>query len=331
MLGFLVVALAAPGPTLFFLEPSPDGPCAARAMDVANRSSRVLFEAPECPQHVLFSEARDRVIYTAKGTVWIRPLSDTQARPTALGALPAGGVERLFVMKTTRNLRALALVRLDDGAEVRRGSRTVFRFEEKSLDASGLMEPGLPAVAVLLELDGKGAWRRLKVAPTRTGAGESPGVSVLEPGERAPDVLSLDALLRRQWCVGGLLDCDVDTPSLLKLTGAGERDSVGLTPEGTPRLGFRVGFGDTPHAVPPVFLCEAGCEKGKPLTVSPEQLGIEVSGGYALVTEEYSGNAPVVFDAKGKQVVSLPAARAAVWLPIGSGEPAGSAGPAPGP
>jgi hypothetical protein len=64
-----------------------------------------------------------------------------------------------------------------------------------------------------------------------------------------------------------------------------------------------------------VFACAKDCATGVKLAVTGDQLGIAQAGGFVVVSEEYSGNDPVVFDAAGKEVVRIKGARSAVFLP----------------
>ena len=120
-------------------------------------------------------------------------------------------------------------------------------------------------------------------------------------------------------CVGGVLDCESKDK---RATNAkkGPDDEVGFAKVSeTSSIVWHVGFGDTPHAVPPLSMCfDAKCQKGAPLVKKDDavqQLAIAVRDKYVLIGEEYSGAKARVFDDKAKEVANLPNAAAAAFLP----------------
>lgn len=306
---------------LFYLEhkdPKKDeGACTAKLYDLASAKTRELFEAPACPSHVIWNAAKARVIYVASDHVWIRSIDDAKAPATDLGKLPAGELQALYLVAKTRNVRAATLVPVADKDVVTKGDKVSYRFEGKEIVAEGVPPWGVPYMALLFELDAKGAWKRVQVKPTKWEAGDTLGIDVLDMSDQATDVASLGARLKEATCAGGKLDCSVDDKAVKKLVGADEESSAGIAKAGAvPFVAFKVMFGDSPHAVPPLFACNAvPCAKGTKLNVSGDQLGISVDSGSVLVTEEYTGAAPVVFDASGMEIMRLPRAKAAVWFP----------------
>jgi hypothetical protein len=193
-----------------------------------------------------------------------------------------------------------------------------FKFEEASLPATYLPEKGMPYVAIISELK-KDKWERVVIEPTRSGAPNTPGFSVLE-GHMMQSKLpvSLKDLLNDAIC-SGKLNCNSDFINISVLVG--KKDAYGFIPS---RYDIATAFGvsvidNTNHAVDPVYFCTKNCTEGARLEGLAENERLAIStkkDEYLLVTEESAGKHPRVYKAgESKPMLDLPNAFAAVWLP----------------
>lgn len=174
-----------------------------------------------------------------------------------------------------------------------------------------------------------GVWKEIDAAPTMASAGETPGLSVVAAAlpTSADGVIDLDDVLQTQICASGALTCSGAPKGAATAVRAAlspqARDNVadvGVIVVGGVPFSFPVMFGDTPHAVGPLLRCtDAGCQHTAIVVANtgshPPQLALSTQGRLLLVAEEYSGAAPKVFDAQGKQLLTLPTATMAVWRP----------------
>ncbi len=320
----LTASVVHAAPHVFSLDTTKDG-CAATVRDLAapNVAPRVLFtsKAKECPREVLLG----KVFLAAEGASVKAYAPD--GKITELAKLPADDAS--VWVEEGGKVRAAWLV--TEGVTLSAKSDVV-SFEGKTFKVGGdnaaVFPPwGTPAMAILAELEGAGAtakWKRIEAKPTKTEAGDTPGLGALStPKVTKKGVLSIGELVAKMTCVGGVLTCDAEDAGAKKLVGAKDDVSLGTLAIKTGALVFPVMFGDTPHAVPPVHLCSDGAASCKKSVVvekkgaQQRQLGLATQGGYAIVSEEYSSANASIIDASGKVVLSLPKSTAVVFLPDG--------------
>jgi len=83
-------------------------------------------------------------------------------------------------------------------------------------------------------------------------------------------------------------------------------------------IAVKIEFGDSPHYVEPVVFCRENCRKVKirdDLNIDPGQLGISFREDYLLISEEYSGSDPYIYNAGNFQLIkNIPGATGAIWL-----------------
>jgi hypothetical protein len=94
-------------------------------------------------------------------------------------------------------------------------------------------------------------------------------------------------------------------------------DSTGMVKVGNKNLAYRAVVADTTHPTPPLVWCsDDTCTRGTPIQANfPTQLAVMPKDGFVLVTEEYTGLAPVVYAEGGTQpVLALPAEARAYWF-----------------
>jgi hypothetical protein len=328
-LSMLIAATGAhAAPLVFSLDTTKDG-CAATVRDLAaakDAPARVLFtsKAKECPREVLLGK-----VFIAVEGASVKAYA-LDGKVTELAKLPAEDAS--VWVEEGGKVRAAWLV--VDGVTLS-AKGDVVTFEGKTFkvggdDAAAFPPWGTPAMAILAELEGAGAtakWKRIEAKPTKTDAGDTPGIGALSTRKAMKKgVLSIGELVAKMTCVGGVLECDAQGAAAKKLVGATDDVMLGTLPLNKSKgalVVFAVMFGDTPHAFAPVYLCSDGASSCKSSVIvekksaEQRQLGLSTQGGFAIVSEEYSSANAHVVDASGKVVLSLPQSRAVVFLPDG--------------
>lgn len=164
----------------------------------------------------------------------------------------------------------------------------------------------------------------VSAAPTRSEAGDTPGLAVLDISE-ASGTVALNQLRAATTCLGhrkSSTGCEPHSgalPSWFSQQLEDEFDEVGsLSFEGGTWI-FPISYGDDPHIRGPVFLeCGPACEPA-PLslpTTDASQLSLSVMGPYLLVGREYRMIEGAVFaPGSSEPILTLPAAASSVWLP----------------
>ncbi len=83
-------------------------------------------------------------------------------------------------------------------------------------------------------------------------------------------------------------------------------------------IAVKIEFGDSPHYVEPVVFCQENCKKVKiidDLSIDLGQLGISFREDYLLISEEYSGYDPYIYNVGNfKLIKNIPGAIGAIWL-----------------
>jgi hypothetical protein len=323
VVALLAASHAHAAPHVFSLDATKDG-CAATVRDLAAPASpaRVLFtsKAKECPREVLLG----KVFIAVEGTSVKAYAPD--GKVTEMATLPAANAN--VWVEEGGKVRAAWLV--TEGVTMsEKGDAMTFEGKPfKLMDGDVPVVPpwGMPAMALLAELEGAGAtatWKRIEARPTKTEAGDTPGLSALRtPKTMKKGVVSIGDVVATMTCMGSL-ECDREDAAAKKLVGATDEIELGVLPLQGGALVFPVMFGDTPHATPPVYLCSdsaALCKKNvliEKKTKDQRQLGFAAQGDYAIVSEEYSSSNARVIDASGKTILSLPTSTSVVFLPKG--------------
>jgi hypothetical protein len=324
-LSLLLSAGAHAAPHVFSLDTTKDG-CAATVRDLAAANgapARVLFtsKAKECPREVLLGK-----VFIAVEGAGVKAYAP-DGKVTELAKLPAADAN--VWVEEGGKVRAAWLV-TDGVALSAKGDVVTFEgktFKVSGDDAAAFPPWGTPAMAILAELEGAGAtakWKRIEAKPTKTDAGDTPGLGALSTSKvMKKGVLSISELVTKMTCVGGVLMCEAEEAAAKKLVGAKDDVMLGTLNTKGGAFVFAVMFGDTPHAVPPVYLCSDGAASCKSSVLvekkgaEQRQLGLSTQSGFAIVSEEYSSTNARVIDATGKVVLSLPQSRAVVFLPEG--------------
>jgi len=310
-IAFAHAAVAAPV-SLFYLDKTHDG-CTAKIRVLPTGVERVLFTSKVCPTNILFDGPQ--VVTVEAGR--IRSHSLTDGKTTEIGRLPVPEVAALW-LEESGTMRAIWLA---SNVTVANG-KMQFEGKEYAVPAD-LPDWGLPAMAILAEFKDQ-KWTRIMTKPTMAYAGDTPGTGVLgEPWNPKKTVVALANLQAGMTCEGRpKLDCNAAEDATVQ-TLVGPSDSLGVIEiDGNTSLAFPVAFGDTAHAVAPLFLCHEGCKTStliekKPVDAYAErQLGLAVEDGFILVVDEYSGENGRVIDVSGKTIFALPkTSSAAVFLP----------------
>ncbi|MBI3299919.1 MAG: hypothetical protein HYZ75_17275 [Elusimicrobia bacterium] len=333
MLSAMILVLLSAAPvraagTLFYLEPD-KGFC--RWMRWTERAGdEELARSEVCPAEILFDMAAKRSIFTC-GAALCERVWGPEKRIIRLAALPGSEDEGLSLWLSAGSLRprSARLVVLAPSAVTGPSDAMLFRFEGVSYKApaAGLPEWGEPAVAVVEELDADGGWTRLGVFPTKTAAGDTPGLSVIpedlsEDQDAATGLVSLKRTLESATCAAG--DCTEPLRKTDKAAAAAvqktlkDDEELGWFAAGKGTVFFRVVRGDTAHAQGPVSYCPKGCKTPTRLEGVPAgQLSVSPWDEHLLVTEEYSGAKPKVYKpGSPAPFFTVATGRAAVWLEL---------------
>lgn len=254
---------------------------------------------PTCPEpgDVLFDSTAERTVYARAGKLFEKRWG---GKVSPLPAPPERG--NLFVSKRTGALRVAYLVPVPEQGD-------------PEFDPTGLPEWGTPYFAVVAELAPAGQWKRVARASTKSEAGETPGLSVVqEQLEARPGSSSLSDLLFAATCAES--DCSAEAQGLkppkerLASLELGEGDELGH------RGGFlfKITYGDSPHAAPPVVHLRSGRVLVPP--AHHDQLSLSVGEGQLLLTGEYDGSHPRLYSTDGELLFEAPRATGAAWLPF---------------
>ncbi len=297
--------------TLFYFDESKTSECTAKTLNVLTKSEKKLLTTKTCPTAWVWDGKK---IFYIENTQLSERTEDGQVKK--LGSLPVSNPE-LWINSTSGNPVIAYLTEAEEkvvtSEKTHSEPKSIFTFEGKTYIAEYLPNWGMPYMAILAELkDGK--WNRLEIEPTRSGAGETPGLSVLNKYRDRKKGKTLSDILMSSTCQGGL-NCDANNESIKKLLGKQEGYGL-LAVKGGGTFAFATVFGDSNHASSPVYFCEKDCTKGFKLKeVTELQIALSVNGDMVLIANEYDNTFPRIYDGKsGRLELSLPKARNAVWL-----------------
>jgi hypothetical protein len=308
------------GPALQLLAlEQAEGECHWRLHTVGGSATR-LGRSPSCPEDV-FWDPSGSAVYLLDGQLW-RSRRGSEGEPVAVALPeielgPMDGWESPWPSEEGA-LRIAAMLEAkvsEDGTTFTAAGLSATLGEEEWLPPWGL--DGL----VVVWEQGESGWTQLGVFPTRMQAGDTPGLSV------AGDLLkrkNWPALAEMQTACGTGQDCQAPegwNERLGSVVGAAPDDEVGFLPSGDGGWLFKVVYGDTPHAFPPVFWCaDAECEQRTQLEdVAEGQLTVHPMPGHVLVATEYTGANPKVYtEGQAAPVMSVEAEASAWWQPEGS-------------
>lgn len=312
----MIFAQTAWASKLFFFDDSTKGKCLAKTVELPAKREKIELTFNKCPENLIWDGKRNRVLSIEGGSFWDRPLTGDSRK--SFGRIPEHSGE-LWIDKDTGNPRFAFMVDVPDKNVKIEGKEMdqvhIYKFEGKTYKAKMLPDWGVAAMAITIEFK-KGLWSRIQMAPTKTGAGDTPGITALETyNQRKSDGQNLSETLKQSTCIGGKLSCSTEDKDLKRLLANPEDAGVIKTSHGT-RFFFPVGYGDSPHAGGPLYFCKGPCKKPVELKeVKEDQIGLALDQDYLLVATEYENAAPRIYDAKtGELILSIPKAKSAIWL-----------------
>jgi hypothetical protein len=301
---------------LFFFDDSTKGKCLAKTVELPNKIEKIELSFKTCPENLIWDGKRNRILTIEDGQFWERPLTGDNRK--SLGKISEHSGE-LWIEKDTGHPRFSFMIDVPEKNVKVEGKEIdqvhIYQFEGKTYKAQMLPDWGVAAMAITIEFK-KGLWSRIEMAPTKTGAGDTPGITALETyNQRKSDGQNLSEILKQSTCIGGKLQCSTEDKNLKKLLANPEDAGVIKTSHGT-QFFFPVGYGDSPHAGSPLYFCQGSCKKAVKLNdVKEDQIGLALDKDYLLVATEYENAAPRIYDAKtGALILSLPKAKSAIWL-----------------
>lgn len=337
-------------PTLLVIQEGQNG-CAVKIQKVTDSAARIWFELPACPEETqafLFDPERKRALVFVEGKYWkVEMKPGAVAAPHGEGFRPSvNGVEHpsIWIDRTSRALRSVVLIEeptdLRDNPEGDEWRKKFPLLKDSwiSLHAKdGMQPPGAPAVAVVAELDQSGHWRELaqqKTTCCADGAGGTEAVREFidpDPGAYTLSDLLMKDICQTTHCNAIELHPSEETRTWLreKFAGEGEEgaEGFGYLPFGeNGGLLYKLEFGDSLHALNPVYYCQDECAKRTLLadtkSAGPQfsQITVAKRGSYVLISSEYDGNNARIYKAGSAiPTVEFPMDARVVWLPDGFG------------
>ena len=325
--------------------------CPWRVFDLEARAQTIGHSA-SCPEDLLWDPSGAGALYRL-GDQLVRSNGPPLALPSLDGVDPIA-FEALWVAPPDDRIRTVAVLEArverteagvrfsagphaalipdpdaDPGSFLAYGVRDAEVVAAGSGDREVSLPPwGLDVIVAVYEHDGE-AWTTLAAFPSRTSAGDTPGIDVAGAFlDRAP----WPALSRMLASCATTQDCEAppswsDRPALREAAGLGPvdadegiADEIGFLAAETGGGGwlFRIAYGDTPHAFGPVSWCaDDACDDRTPLLgIGDGQLSIVPQGRHVAIAEEFTGAGPRVYAAgTAEAIFAVPDAEASAWIP----------------
>lgn len=317
---------------LFLLEK--DGKnCVAKIFNIDKKDSTTWFQTSGCPKaldHFIFDSVKRRAVFLHDGKYWsvdwkknAKPESFSEAYklPAAKDLISSSS----WMDRETGNLRAGFLVEFPH--ELKSSTRNQWWFSKfpnltQEIAAKKEMNPGIPSVAMVVELGADNKWKELGAKLTTSQSDVALGMRVMDDlmTEKIGTASAQDLLMKdtcaRQDCVATNLNFSAATKEWIQKTfkSAEPEESAPIEPPtyGYHRLSdhdgfiFNIALGDTYHAVPPVFYCQGSanklCETQETTDLAEQQLSFSGKAPYAVISEEYSGLQTRIYKSGSKKV-----------------------------
>lgn len=334
--------------TLILVEKKGKG-CTFRFHFPAQNRIDDWFELPGCPsvtENLIFDPDKKRALVLRAGKYWSVDVKQNAKPAFFADAYPIEIQKNLLLTKTwfdkrSGTLRVAYLVELPiDSAGNPTGDwvRKALPNLAKPWPKNGVAT-GVPAVALVAELQRDGSWKQLAAKPTGAEADGAPGLDVINsfvlPKAR---VVSLLDLLIAATCHAQA--CGTNPIALGKTTANWARKVFGTSTQPDEAtfnyvafgekdgLLSGVGFGDSYHWNTPIFFCtgaqEDRCASHKELTfqkspvnIFENQKGISTRPGYALITQEYEGTVAYLYKSGSAKPIKIYTDDTIVaWMPF---------------
>jgi hypothetical protein len=319
---------AAVEPVLLFELESVGESCVWRLHELPGNIAHDIHVTEECPSDVIWLPSEERVAYFIDGTFYVDAWPPT-GHPGAFEWPESAGPKQdrwspafteTWISAQTGRPRLASMY-----AASTRGNVVVYRSEDREFsvqrdgrDMSYYIKDGktyahdpgeserihLPSwgtlnIAVVVEFSDGGAWKEIAAAPTKCEAGDTPCLDVLENYMKQPsDAISMRK--SRQICARA--GCQApdgwkERTDIVKLLGyADDWEDAGYRAFDDRRgMLFLLSWGDTPHAVAPVYYCENACATVTRLESPEGPVSVAFSGPYALIAEEHTNEDPRVY------------------------------------
>lgn len=308
--------LPASAEKLFFVEKTGSDECVSKYLEIPSKKETVLMHSKDCPKNLIWDMKNKTLYYTSEDFLFSRPLDRSKMGPQKLVKLPQkeNFSISLDAEKHQPLISYLVEVPIEDYKFTGEGEtrKEIYKFEGKTYETTTTPPWGIPYVAISAVLE-KGKWKRLEVVPTKSEAGDTPGLDALS--ERKTEGLSMSEIAKDMYCYSKKLDCTAEDKKIAKLVKAEESDNYGHIETKKSEFVFGTLFGDSMHASAPVFLCQNHCATSKKLKeVTETQIGLATQGDYLLVVNEFTGDNPRVYDADGKLVYDNSSASQTIWF-----------------
>lgn len=304
-------------------EPGKKGQIEWIIWDARSNQKTVFKRVPEVPKNLIWVIDRQEVYYSLKNEIFVASYADPEAQAKMLGTFPSGQIEPtgMWLDQKTRRLRILRMLPVPESGVIKQKDGHLLYQLESGKPVPGLNEPdwGVPYICQVWELKAPDQWTLVVQKGTKWEAGDTPGPDVvsdymLETGrsfERGYSQDSDDWLSHRTEPPASWLQQNHLRPT--------DSEEEGLAQWVDPALGtgilFNLAFGDTLHAMSPVYyLAQGKAFKIEVFKGRAEQISFAKRAQFILITEEYTGDHPSVLDLKTGKLVWSSQGRTAVWI-----------------
>ncbi len=320
--------------------------CSWNVYNLESAQTRTILQTEKCPTSAVLTQ--QEMVYMSGGKLYRADWSGAKPKVIELPEVTKGQetsgvwkapwiseesgklrVGRYAIAQTEKTATGVRYKRNGASVEVQKDKDGALNYYLKggkahSADPGGGKEVSLPSWgaehwAVVWEW--RGGWKEIAAAPTMCDAGDTPCLGVLS--EFLKGSKGAVNLGEAKLSCGGKQECFAKKPisgrsDLIKLLGVVEEDNdaVGyLEAQGGQGYLFKLVFGDSMHAMGPVYACKDDCRSRTKLeNVGKKQLSVVPQGGFVLVADEYDNTNPKIF-ALGSRKPRFTPKGWAVWLP----------------
>lgn len=292
----------------------------------ADGREAILYRSQQRPSNFFWNSNGSTVLFVDGRKVLQANFEADGLRIISLAATPAryGPIEALWTDRVSGHIRLATMAKVAPKDVLHHGGGIQYRTGA-GRTVPGLSQPdwGLPYIVSLLDLNpADSKWSLLSQTGTKSAAGDTPGLSVID-AQRDQAGIAIADLLASYTCASGQCRADVE-PGLA--TAVSKAAGSAFTPDDlslwqpmgiTKTIIFRTIMGDIAHMTTPVLMVEQKNEAPKLLVKSDNrQIGIAPLGHLLLIEDEFTGGHPILIDLDSSKLLwSDTTATHAVWVP----------------
>lgn len=329
-------------PQLLVIEPTASG-CSFKVIKNLGDGFQQWFQLPKCPdktEDMIFDSSQNRLLILQDGKYWsVEKKLGAEVRLLAAAFdPPIEGVTffKTWIDKKSKSLSVAALISVPtdrkDNPEVNEWRKKLPFLKDTWISLhhqDGSPPEGEPAVAIVAQLDAEHQWKILAEEKTTCCADLAPEfepvMDKMNPLEGVYSLLDLlmNPVCESQHCDLAKLNPTEKTRDWIKTTfKEGEDESVGYLPmSADDGFIFQTEFGDSNHAMAPIYYCRNHCAEHEPIpspAADPDfgQVSFAAKSNFMIISKEYEGKDAKVHQAgSSKPVLSLSPSSRTIWLP----------------